>query len=156
MAGLAEQQRGNRRPGAPAHPRKLIPGSRRANRYPLMPRSRRGVRKRGSLRVAHALSSCYASPGNIREGPMIHHLSIAARDPQHVARVLAELMGRKAVPFPPNPGSFFALQLDEPGRVGEVYPPGTELHPAGSDGGGLLRKPRARRACPTPFPLLLP
>ena len=35
---------------------------------------------------------------------MIHHLSIAARDPQHAAGVLAELMGGKSVPFPPNPG----------------------------------------------------
>jgi hypothetical protein len=33
---------------------------------------------------------------------MIHHLSIAAREPQRVA----ELMGGEAVPFPPNPGSF--------------------------------------------------
>ena len=37
---------------------------------------------------------------------MIHHLSIAARDPKHSADVLAEIMGGKAVPFPPNPGSF--------------------------------------------------
>jgi hypothetical protein len=42
------------------------------------------------------------------EGTKIHHLSIAARDSQHVAGVLPELMGvrGKAVPFPPNP---FAL-----------------------------------------------
>ena len=65
---------------------------------------------------------------------MIHHLSIAARDPKHVAGVLAELMGGKAVPFPPNPGSFFALQLDEHGSGVEVYPAGTELQPGGSEG----------------------
>src|SRR5260370_39145975 len=154
MAGLAEQQRGNRRPAAQAYPRKLTPGSRRANRYPLMPRSRRGVRKWGSLRVALALSSCYASPGNIREGPMIHHLSIAARDPQHVARVLAELMGGKAGPFPPNPGSFFALQLDDHGSGGEVYPAGTQLQPAGGEGGSFVRKPPEGRGCgATPFAL---
>ena len=58
---------------------------------------------------------------------MIHHLSIAARDPKHVAGVLAELMGGTAVTFPPNPGSFFALQLDEHGSGVEVYPAGTEL-----------------------------
>ena len=46
---------------------------------------------------------------------MIHHLSIAARDPRHVAGVLAEFMGGISVPFPPNPGSFFALQRDEHG-----------------------------------------
>ena len=66
---------------------------------------------------------------------MIHHLSIAARDPKHVAGVLAEFMGGLAVPFPPNPGSFFALQLDEHGSGVEVYPAGTELQPGGSDGG---------------------
>jgi hypothetical protein len=48
---------------------------------------------------------------------MIHHLSIAARDPRRVASVLAEIMGGRALPFPPTPGSFFALQLDENDRV---------------------------------------
>ena len=71
---------------------------------------------------------------------MIHHLSIAARDPQHVAGVLAELMGGKAVPFPPNPGSFFALQLDEHGSGVEVYPAGTELQPGGTNGGSFVKK----------------
>jgi len=56
---------------------------------------------------------------------MIHHLSIAARDPRHAAGVLAELMCRTAVPFPPNPRSFFALQLDAYGSGVEVYPAGT-------------------------------
>lgn len=70
---------------------------------------------------------------------MIHHLSIAARDPKHVAGVLAELMGGAAVPFPPNPGSFFALQLDEHGSGVEVYPAGTELHPGGGDGAGFAK-----------------
>ena len=83
---------------------------------------------------------------------MIHHLSIAARDPQHVAGVLAELMGGKAVPFPPNPGSFFALQLDEHGSGVEVYPAGTELRPGGSNGGGFVRK-EARGYGPTHFAL---
>ena len=84
---------------------------------------------------------------------MIHHLSIAARDPKHVAGVLAELMGGKAVPFPPNPGSFFALQLDEHGSGVEVYPAGTELQPGGSDGGGFVKKPEARGYGPTHFAL---
>jgi hypothetical protein len=73
---------------------------------------------------------------------MIHHLSIAARDPKHSAEVLAEIMGDKAVPFPPNPGSFFALQLDDHGSGVEVYPAGTELQPAGEEGGSFVRKPR--------------
>ena len=71
---------------------------------------------------------------------MIHHLSIAARDPQNAAAVLADLMGGTAVPFPPNPGSFFALQLDEHGSGVEVYPAGTELQPGGATGGHFVRK----------------
>ena len=71
---------------------------------------------------------------------MIHHLSIAARDPKQAAGVLAELMGGTAVPFPPNPGAFFALQLDEHGSGVEVYPAGTELEPGGSVGGKYVRR----------------
>jgi len=85
---------------------------------------------------------------------MIHHLSIAARDPKHVAGVLAEFMGGIAVPFPPNPGSFFALQLDEHGSGVEVYPVGTQLQPGGSDGGGFVKKPAAEHNySPTHFAL---
>src|SRR5437762_13872955 len=75
---------------------------------------------------------------------MIHHLSIAARDPKKAAGVLADLMGGKAVPFPPNPGSFFALQLDEHGSGVEVYPAGTELEPNGSTGGSFGTHPEDR------------
>lgn len=84
---------------------------------------------------------------------MIHHLSIAAQNPQHVAGVLAELMGGTAVTFPPNPGSFFALQLDEHGSGVEVYPAGTELQPGGSVGAGFAKKPAARGFGPTHFAL---
>ncbi len=85
---------------------------------------------------------------------MIHHLSIAARDPRHVAGVLAEFMGGISVPFPPNPGSFFALQRDEHGSGVEVYPAGTELQPGGSDGGGFVKKQPAERSYgPTHFAL---
>ena len=76
---------------------------------------------------------------------MIHHLSIAARDPKHSAEVLAEIMGGKAVPFPPNPGSFFALQLDDHGSGVEVYPAGTVLEPAGEEGGSFVKHPERRR-----------
>lgn len=72
---------------------------------------------------------------------MIHHLSIAARDPERAAGVMAELMGGKAVPFPPNPGSFFALQLDQHGSGVEVYPAGTELEPNGEVGGSFVQRP---------------
>src|SRR5207237_5781803 len=67
---------------------------------------RRAVRQSVLLSVARVVSSCYAraSLGKlVRKRTMIHHLSIAARDPKHVARVLAEFMGGLAVPFPPNP-----------------------------------------------------
>ena len=39
---------------------------------------------------------------------MIHHVSIPAREPQHVANVLAELMGGKCYPFGPLEGAFMA------------------------------------------------
>ena len=83
---------------------------------------------------------------------MIHHLSIAARDPKRVASVLAEIMGGRAVPFPPNPESFFALQLDENGSGVEVYPAGTELQPGGDNGGTFVKK-EARGYGPTHFAL---
>jgi hypothetical protein len=87
----------------------------------------------------------------VREGVMIHHLSIAARDPKHAAGVLAELMGGTAVPFPPNPGSFFALQLDDHGSGVEVYPAGTELAPNGSDGGSFVKNSEAGRGSAPPI-----
>ncbi len=74
---------------------------------------------------------------------MIHHLSIAARDPKTAAGVLAELMGGTSVPFPPNPGSFFALQLDDHGSGVEVYPAGTQLEPNGETGGGFVKHPQS-------------
>src|SRR5262249_19102313 len=86
---------------------------------------------------------CYLWGADFRRVAMIHHLSIAAANPKQAADVLAELMGGKAVPFPPNPGSFFALQLDEHGSGVEVYPAGTELEPGGEVGGSFMkREPR--------------
>jgi hypothetical protein len=85
---------------------------------------------------------------------MIHHLSIAARDPMHVAEVLAEFMAGTAVPFPPNPGSFFALQNDEHGTGVEVYPAGSELRPCGAEGAGFARRAVREKAFgPTHFAL---
>ena len=84
---------------------------------------------------------------------MIHHLSIAARDPKQAAAILAELMGGTAVPFPPNPGSFFALQLDDHGSGVEVYPAGTELEPNGSTGGTFVKQPKGRGFGATHFAL---
>ena len=83
---------------------------------------------------------------------MIHHLSIAARDPKHVAEVLAECMEGIAIPFPPNPGSFFALALDSHGTGVEVYPAGTVLQPDGLAGGAFVKEaPRDKSYVPTHF-----
>lgn len=53
---------------------------------------------------------------------MIHHVSIPARNPQHVAEVLAEVMGGKSVPFGPLEGAFMAMSGDAHGSMIEVYP----------------------------------
>jgi hypothetical protein len=53
---------------------------------------------------------------------MIHHVSIPARQPQHVAEVLAELMDGKCFPFGPLEGAFMAASGDANGTMIEVYP----------------------------------
>ncbi len=53
---------------------------------------------------------------------MIHHVSIPAREPQHVAEVLAELMNGKCSPFGPLEGAFMATSGDANGTMIEVYP----------------------------------
>jgi hypothetical protein len=60
---------------------------------------------------------------------MIHHISISAKDPQRVARVLAELWQTQYLPFPPFPGSFIVILNDGHGTAIEVTPLGTELRP---------------------------
>ncbi len=88
---------------------------------------------------------------------MIHHLSIAARDPQHVAEVLAAFMGGSATRFPPNPGSWFAHQNDEHGTGVEVYPAGTELRPNGPEGTSFaMTEPNRPGYGPTHFALSVP
>lgn len=64
---------------------------------------------------------------------MIHHLSIAAKYPEQVAHVLAEVWQGKAYPFPPHPGSYMVFPGDEYGSLIEIYPLGTELTPADGD-----------------------
>src|ERR1700674_4089285 len=103
------------------------------------PRLPRRPGEAGLRSAPHRLRACrvLCVAGAIREDAMIHHLSIAARDPKHAAGVLAELMGGTAVQFPPNPGSFFALQLDDHESGVEDYPSGTELEPNGEVGGSF-------------------
>ncbi len=58
---------------------------------------------------------------------MIHHVSIPARNPRHVANVLAELLGGTVSRFGPYHDSFIALARDDHGTALEVFPVGTEL-----------------------------
>ncbi len=60
---------------------------------------------------------------------MIHHFSIAARDPEHVAAVLAEATGGQSFNFSPFAGSRIVVAGDEHGTAIEVYPLGLELLP---------------------------
>src|SRR4051812_1683921 len=68
---------------------------------------------------------------------MIHHVSIPARDPEHVATVLAELLGGYVGPFVgPIPGSWVAYADDAHGSGFEIYPERTTLIPGQGDGMG--------------------
>jgi len=71
---------------------------------------------------------------------MIHHVSIPARDPEHVAGVLGELLGGYVGPFiGPIPGAWVAYADDEHGTGFEVYPEQTVLAPgAGEDEQGRV------------------
>jgi hypothetical protein len=72
---------------------------------------------------------------------MLHHVSIPARDPENVARVLAELLGGYSGKFDgPIPGSFVAYAEDGHGTGIEVYPDGFGLVPgSGEEAGGIER-----------------
>jgi hypothetical protein len=64
---------------------------------------------------------------------MIHHVSIPAREPRHVAEVLAELMGGRCYPFGPLAGAFMAVTGDSHGSMIEVYPEASGLSPGASE-----------------------
>jgi hypothetical protein len=82
---------------------------------------------------------------------LIHHLSVSARDPERVAKVLADIMGGISRPFPANYGSFAAFQQDDHGTLIEVHPDGTVLVPEGT---GFARTlPREVGNGPTHFAL---
>ena len=68
---------------------------------------------------------------------MIHHISLDAKNPKHVATVLAEILGGQVVPAPPNfrPDSWFILSGDQHGTMVEVLPLGTELWPQDDEAG---------------------
>jgi hypothetical protein len=85
---------------------------------------------------------------------MIHHVSISAHDPKHVAEVLAELMNGRSYPFPGGVAdSFMAVSFDEHGSMIEVYPENIALVPGRDDRQvGTLKDAKAGYA---PFHMLL-
>jgi len=65
---------------------------------------------------------------------MIHHVSIPARNPEHVAGVLAELLGGYSGRFiGPIPGAWSAYAEDAYGTGVEVYPESTGMMPGTGD-----------------------
>jgi hypothetical protein len=70
---------------------------------------------------------------------MIHHVSIPARDPSHVASELSELTGWKARPFMgPVPGAIMMLAEDGQGTAIELYPDGTVMSPGEEEQQGVF------------------
>ncbi len=74
---------------------------------------------------------------------MIHHLSVAAKNPKTVAAFFAELTGGVVVDFPPNPGGYMTFAPDDHGTAIEVYPSGSVMLPNGADGAIFARQPSA-------------
>lgn len=61
---------------------------------------------------------------------MIHHVTMPARNPEHVAQVLAEVMGGTARPFlGPVQGAFNVMLEDGHGTAIEIIPDGTVMVP---------------------------
>jgi hypothetical protein len=78
---------------------------------------------------------------------MIHHVSMPARDPEHVARVLAELLGGYAGKFiGPIPGAWVAYAEDNQGTGIEVYPERTVIVPGAGDAIGQAELTDAPKA----------
>ncbi|MCJ0764914.1 hypothetical protein [Variovorax terrae] len=85
---------------------------------------------------------------------MIHHLSIAARNPRNVATVFADIFGGGLViPFRPNQGSFMVFQLDDVGTEIEIHPLGTTLDPGAP---GFVHATRDSGRTATHFALSVP
>ena len=77
---------------------------------------------------------------------MLHHLSIPAADPQHVAATLVELFQGSLTLFGPYPNAYIAWVGDEHGTGIEVFPLGTELLPgAGQSSPQFRHNPTASR-----------
>jgi hypothetical protein len=77
---------------------------------------------------------------------MLHHLSIPAADPQHVAATLVELFQGSMTAFGPYPNAYIAWVGDEYGTGIEVFPLGTELLPdEGQSSAQFHHNPRTSR-----------
>src|ERR1700749_2682934 len=86
---------------------------------------------------------------------MIHHVSISAGNPKHVAEVLAELMNGRAYPFPGGVAkSFMAVSGDDSGTLIEIYPEDVTLVP-GVDDEQQCRSGHVEKPGYVPFHLLL-
>lgn len=57
----------------------------------------------------------------------IHHFTIPARDPERVARVLAELLGARVIPLPHPQGNLLVYAGDADGSAIEVWPAATRI-----------------------------
>jgi hypothetical protein len=55
----------------------------------------------------------------------IHHFTVPAHDTEHVARVLAELLGARVIPLPHPAGTRLVHAGDSDGTAIEVWPAGT-------------------------------
>jgi hypothetical protein len=80
---------------------------------------------------------------------MLFHISMAAERPKQAARLVAELWGGRAYPFPPvAQGSWIAMAGDDRGSAIEVYPLGTELYEGEGESGARSRDGRPSRSGP--------
>jgi hypothetical protein len=83
---------------------------------------------------------------------VIHHVSIPARNPRHVAEVLAELFVGRAYPFAGRlPGAFMAVSGDPHGTMVEVYPESIVLEPGTGEGEAIFAD-GSKAGSPAPGP----
>jgi hypothetical protein len=75
---------------------------------------------------------------------MIHHVFIAARNPQPVGEVFAELIGDVCIPFPLNRGSSMSFARDGHGTGVEIYSADSVMRPNGEAGAEFVSSGQAR------------
>ncbi len=70
---------------------------------------------------------------------MIHHVSLAVKDPRHVANVFAKIFGGSVANLANIEDQYIAWAGDEVGTCIEFYKQGAELHPDPNDGPANIR-----------------